>query len=200
MDHFYAHDFILRGYKYAQLCEDKLAIFGNEEICKVYDECTKREMKPEVVDHLSVNKIKPFQSFEIGDYRVLTIPAQHCKNEEALLFYIEQGGKGYLQLYDTGAVSDEAIEFLAKNNAKVDVVAYDCTFAGVSNGRSLRHLSVVEDVEIGNRLKKAGVTTDKTLSIITHFSHNSNPLRKNLKELEDKYNMIAAYDGMVIEV
>ncbi len=32
MDHFYAHDFILRGYKYAKLAAPVLEIYGNEEV------------------------------------------------------------------------------------------------------------------------------------------------------------------------
>ena len=46
MDHFYAHDFILRGYKYAAGISSKLQIFGNEEVKKVFDECTRRRYIP----------------------------------------------------------------------------------------------------------------------------------------------------------
>ena len=43
MDHFYAHDFVLRGYKYAPGTSEPLRIFGDEEVKRVFDECTRRE-------------------------------------------------------------------------------------------------------------------------------------------------------------
>lgn len=44
MDHFYAHDFILRGYKYAaEMAAEELTIYGNREVCDVFRECTRRE-------------------------------------------------------------------------------------------------------------------------------------------------------------
>ena len=36
MDHFYAHDFVLRGYKYARALEP-LHIFGNGEVREVFE-------------------------------------------------------------------------------------------------------------------------------------------------------------------
>ncbi|MDE7379844.1 MAG: hypothetical protein K2N14_02215 [Clostridia bacterium] len=66
MDHFYAHDFILRGYKYATLPKDKLQIYGNAEVKKVFDECTRREMKQEVLDGIKFVQLSPFNEFKAG--------------------------------------------------------------------------------------------------------------------------------------
>ncbi|MDE7257089.1 MAG: MBL fold metallo-hydrolase, partial [Clostridia bacterium] len=112
MDHFYAHDFILRGYKYASLGGEKLSIYGNSEVGKVFAECTRREMKEQVLHAINLTTVKPFQSFNFGAYRVLTLPAQHGTAEEALLYSVEKGGKGYLHLCDTGA-SDSNTQLLA---------------------------------------------------------------------------------------
>ncbi|MGN0807908.1 MAG: MBL fold metallo-hydrolase [Candidatus Coproplasma sp.] len=200
MDHFYAHDFILRGYKYAELEEEVLSIYGNDEIVKVFEECTLRELKPEVAPHLKVNAIRPYQSLSFGEYRVLTIPAIHGTKEDALLYYVEKGGKGYLHLYDTGDLADEAVDFLAKQNAKADVVAFDCTFLDAPYEKGRRHMCVEGDMELANRLEKAGVIDGNTVKVITHFSHNANPVRERLKVIEEKYGVIAAYDGLSIEI
>lgn len=200
MDHFYAHDFVLRGYKYAALEEDLLTIFGNEEVAKVYNECTRRELKPEVAPHVNLNVIKPYQIFEAGDYRVIAIPAIHGTKEEALLYYVERDGKGYLHLYDTGDLSDEAIDFLANNNAKADAVAFDCTFLDAPYERGRRHMCIEGDMLLAQRLERAGVINKNTVKIITHFSHNANPIRERVEEVERQYGVIAAYDGLSIEI
>jgi phosphoribosyl 1,2-cyclic phosphate phosphodiesterase len=200
MDHFYSHDFILRGYKYAALQEELLTIYGNDEVKKVFDECTRRELKEEVAPHICLNVIKPYQTFYAGDYKIITIPAQHSLQEEALLFYVERGGKGYLHLHDSGMISDEALAFLAKKKAKACAVAFDCTFLDNSNGLTARHMSIEENMLVKQKLKELGVIDDDTKLIITHFSHNANPTRSRLKDIEKTYNVIAAYDGLQVEI
>ncbi len=200
MDHFYAHDFVLRGYKYAELKEDVLQIYGNGEISKVYGECTRRELKREVSAHLKVNVIKSFQKLSIGGYRVLTVPAMHGTKEDALLYYIESEGKGYLHLYDTGALSDEAIGFLAENGAKAALAAFDCTFLDAPYQAGQRHMCADGVADIARRLEKAGVCDADTEKVITHFSHHSNPVGERLAEIERKYGVTAAYDGFRVDI
>ena len=199
MDHFYAHDFILRGYKYAQIEEPKLEIYGNAEVKAVFDECTRREMKPEVAPHTVMHTIKPYQSFKVGEYKVLTLPAQHSQTEDCLLYYIERADKGYLHLYDTGRIEDAAFDFLAKNKAKAQVVAIDCTFVEHTAGATSLHMGIEDDMLMKEKLLKAGVIDNNTKIIITHFSHNGNPTRVHLKEIEKKYNVTAAYDGFEVD-
>lgn len=199
MDHFYAHDFILRGYKYAQMEEDVLEIYGNSEVNKVFAECTAREMKAEVAPHVRMHEIAPYMVFAVGDYKVIAISAQHSQAEQALLFYVEKGGKGYLHLHDTGMICDEALQFLAQNGAKAHVVSFDCTFVEGSYGAVARHMGIDDNMIIRKRLFELGVIDGGSKLVITHFSHNSNPTRTRLKEIENKYSVIAAYDGMTVE-
>lgn len=199
MDHFYAHDFILRGYKYAK-CDGTLQLYGNSEVAAVYKECTAREMKPEVAPNIRLTVIKPYQEFTVGEYRVLTVPAQHSATEDALLFYIERGGRGYLHLHDTGRISDEAFEFLKERGAMADAVAFDCTFVDGTGGEISRHMGICDDMLMKRKLERFKITDDGTKYIITHFSHNANPTRARLKAVEEKYKVTAAYDGMTVEI
>ncbi len=199
MDHFYAHDFILRGYKYADFSEPRLDIYGNSEVEKVFCECTAREMKPEVAPHVKCNVIKPYQVLNIGEYRVLTLPANHSKTEDALLFYVERGEKGYLHLYDTGRISDEAFDFLSLNKTNIKLVCFDCTFIEHTGGNSARHMGIEDDMIMKQKLKERGLIDENTKLIISHFSHNSNPTREHLKTVEKQYGVKAAYDGFYID-
>ncbi|MDE6690883.1 MAG: hypothetical protein K2K04_02840 [Clostridia bacterium] len=200
MDHFYAHDFILRGYKYATLATEKLSVYGNEEVNNVFAECTRREMKKEVAVGIEVNKIGALQCMEVGEYRVLSLPAQHGTAEEALLYYVEKSGKGYLHLCDTGALSDDAVSFLKENGAKVNLIAFDCTFLDAQPQAGTRHMCIADNLAIKARLDKAGVTDKDTKCVITHFSHNAKPSREKLSEIEKRYPVIAAYDGLTLEI
>ena len=200
MDHFYAHDFILRGYKYAKVSAPKLTVFGNAEVKAVFEECTRREMKPEVLQGIELTEVKAFQELKFKDYKILTLPAQHGTAEEALLFYVERSGAGYLHLYDTGALSDEAVEFLVKNRAKASLIAFDCTFLDAPPQKGTRHMCVQDNIAIFERLVAAGVADGNTKKIITHFSHNSNPTAERLAEIEKQYGVTAAYDGLTLEI
>lgn len=200
MDHFYAHDFILRGYKYARLGAPVLNIFGNEEVAKVFSECTAREMKPEVAPHICFNQIAPYSIFTASGYRVAALPAEHVCTERALLFYVEREGRGYLHLHDTGNLSDEAVAFLADKGARANVVAYDCTFGEKSGSLSARHMGVSDVCVVRDKLAAAGIIDGGTINVITHFSHNCSPSRANMDDLASRFGFVAAYDGLRIEV
>ena len=200
MDHFYAHDFILRGYKYASLSGERLEIYGNAEVGKVYSECTAREMKPEVAPNINFTEIKPYQSFSFGGYNVLTLPANHSKVEDALLYYIEKDGKSYLHFYDTGRLRDGAVDHLAERGARADAVCFDCTFIEQTGGFNARHMGIEDVMYMKDKLSGLGIIDERTKIIISHFSHNSNPTRQHLNDIETKYGVTAAYDGMVVEI
>lgn len=200
MDHFYAHDFILRGYKYAELAEPKLHIYGNSEVGKVFSECTAREMKTEVAPHVVFTEVGPYNTLNFGGYKVFTLPATHSKTEQALLFYIEKDGKGYLHLYDTGLLEEGIYKFLVENEAHPDAVCFDCTFTDNNYGTSVRHMNIYDNMLVKRKLEEYGIIDINTKIIISHFSHNSNPTLERLKKIEDKYNVTAAYDGYTIEI
>ena len=200
LDHFYAHDFVLRGYKFAQFKASCLNIYGNEEVGKVFAECTARELKQEVKPNLKLQVVKPYEILQMGGYRVITLPANHSKGEQALLFYIENAGKGYLHFYDTAQVSDEVFSFLKTCNAHIDLVCFDCTFLDASGGTTARHMGIADNMIMKRKLLDFGVADNGTNVIISHFSHNGCPARSKLKEIENKFGVIAAFDGFVVNI
>ena len=200
MDHFYAHDFILRGYRYGSGFDGRLDIYGNAEVCAVFSECTRREMKPSVAPNVAMNGIGAYKSYNIGGYRVLTLPANHGHTEEALLFYIEKDGAGYLHMHDTGLPEEGIYDFLHKNGARVQLVALDCTYADRTGMPRPRHMNIEDGMIVASKLKAAGVCDGNTKFVITHFSHNSNPLRSRLAAVEGEYGITAAYDGFTAEI
>lgn len=201
MDHFYAHDFILRGYKYAfDMTSPRLDIYGNEEIGKVFEECTRREMKPDVKPSISFHPMRLYAEYSIGDYTVTPLRAQHSVTETAFVFLIEKEGKSYLHLTDTGRLPSDVYEYLSSKGKRVDLVCFDCTFVNFTKGEVGRHMGIEDDMAVKEKLILCGACNENTRYYITHFSHCNHPLSETLDEIEKKYGVTALYDGMTVEL
>lgn len=199
MDHFYAHDFVLRGYKYAtNLKSPTLSIFGSKEVKAVFDECTRREMREEVLETLPFTVLKPYEWVKVGNAEVLPLVANHSKAEECFVYLIKKDGKSILYLNDTGVLDDSVYPHL--KGAKADLVSFDCTFVEEARGKEARHMGIGDNMTVKKKLIEVGAVRKDTKYVITHFSHNQAPLKETLEKLEREYGVIAAYDGMTINL
>lgn len=201
MDHFYAHDFVLRGYKYSLgMTAQKLEIYGNAETLEVFRESVAREMKPVVAENYALHEIRAFEKACFGGYTVHPLKAQHS-SKDPLVFLIEKGNKRILHLYDTGRLPEEDFEYLeAVGGDPVDLVTLDCTFLYGQTAAGARHMGLDENACLLQRLSELGLTDGHTQRVITHFSHNGTPTEALLRRAEREYNVIAAYDGMTVTV
>ncbi|MBQ9729775.1 MAG: hypothetical protein IJV80_03085 [Clostridia bacterium] len=204
-DHFYAHEFILRGYKYGYGNEGTLTIYGNAEVKKVFEECTRREMREDVKKNLQVVELKAFEPVSFGEaneYTVLPIPAQHSKAEQAFVFLIEKGEKRYLHLTDSGRLSREIIARIAAylNGKTVNLVAFDCTFLFATGGEVSRHMGLEDNLAMQRVFEEFGMVSSNTQYVITHYSHNNLPLVETLKKAQKIYGFQPAFDGLIMEI
>lgn len=201
MDHFYAHDFILRGYKYASgITAPTLDIYGNAEVVSVYGECTRRELRETVAENIRLHTVSAFEELEFGGWRVHTLLARHS-SQEPLLYALEKGGKRVLYLTDTGRLPEEDYLFLEQIGGKpFDLMIFDCTFLWGTAGEDARHMGLEDNMQVLSRLEKMGLANADTKKVITHFSHNSEPCKENLQRAEQTYGVIAAYDGLTLEI
>ncbi len=200
MDHLCAHDLVLRGYKYAhEMTAPHLTLFGNREVLDVVEECTRREMKGEVANNLTLRAVGAFEEIAFDDWKAYTMPARHS-SREPLLYLIERGGKRVLHLTDTGLLPEESFAFLGALNRRVDVVTLDCTFLFEEASAAARHMGIAENIAVRSRLLSMGVADERTKFVITHFSHNSAPSDEAVRRAEREYGFIAAYDGMLLEI
>lgn len=203
MDHFYAHDFILRGYKYMKGELPPLHIYGNAEVVSVFNECTKRELRPEIGQQIILHEVQPFQPFAFEGYTAVALKAQHSVKEQAYVYLLEKDGKIYLHLTDTGRLPKESIEYLksyfAGRDEKVGLVTFDCTFLFHTAGEVSRHMGLGDNAATRRIFEEINIVNEHTRYVITHYSHNGNPLRETLERAEREYGVIAAYDGTKIE-
>ncbi len=200
MDHFYAHDFILRGYKYARnMTAPQLTVFGNSEVCEVFGECTRREMKQEVAPSLVLRTVGAFEELAFGDWKAYSLPAHHS-SREPLLWLVERGEKRVLHLTDTGRLPDESLAFLSSLKKYVGLLTLDCTFLWDDSDPNARHMNLKEAIHTVERLTRAGICDERTVKVITHFSHNAAPSLPALERAEKEFGVTAAYDGMILEI
>ncbi len=203
MDHFYAHDFILRGYKYTTATDLPLTIYGNAEVVRVFEECTRREMKDEVRKNFRVVEIEPFKPFvlgEKGEYVATALLAQHSANETAYVYLVEKGDKIYLHLTDTGRLPLETRAYLQSylnaKNKTVDFVTFDCTFLYRTAGEISRHMGLEDNLAMQRDFEERGIVNERTVYAITHYSHNNAPLSETLEKARKEYGFLPAYDGV----
>lgn len=201
MDHFYAFDFILRGYKYAYgMQAPTLDIYGNSEVAEIFEESTRREMRAEVRANIRMNVVSAFEEVRFGDWKVNTLAAQHT-SREPLLFLIEGRNKRILHLHDSGRLPEEDYRYLARlGGGAADLITFDCTFLWGKTEAGARHMGLDEAERTFERLRALGLADEKTRKVITHFSHNSRPTERELRRAEERFGVIAAYDGMTIEI
>ena len=204
MDHFYAHDFILRGYKYTSEKDLHLTIYGNTEVIKVFQECTRREMKEEVGKNYTLVEVTPFQPFAMGEYTVTPLLAQHSKEEQALVYLIEKENKGYLHLTDTGRLPKATLDYLerycSEKGKAVDFVTFDCTFLRHTAGEVSRHMGLEDNKAMQTEFLRRKIANGHTRYAITHYSHNSAPLLENLEQIGKEYGYIPTFDGVCVEI
>ena len=198
MDHFYAHDFVLRGYKYARGLES-LEIFGNGEAREVFEECTRREMREDVRTLIRFHELKAFEPVVFGAWRAVPLKAKHS-SKDPFVFLIEKGDKRILHLTDSGMLPEEDFVYLEKEGKPFDLITFDCTFLYDSVSERARHMGVWENEKIFSRLKEAGLVREDTKKVFTHFSHNSAPTQDKLIKAEKEFKAIAAYDGMQLDL
>lgn len=204
MDHFYAHDFILRGYKYANKQTHPLTVYGNAEVLKVFAECTRREMKASVAPNLQLVEAVPFQPFSCDEYAVTPLLAQHGNTEKAFVYLIEGGGKTYLHLTDTGRLPLPTLEYLqtylTEKGKFLDFVTFDCTFLDGVGGAISRHMGLEDNKVMQGEFERRGIANGHTGYAMTHYSHNSKPFKERLEALGQAYGYLPAFDGMTVEI
>ncbi len=200
-DHFFANDFILRGYKYArEMTETDLNLFGSEETCEIFCESTRRELRPEIGEHIRLYVLSAFEEARFGEWKVYPLKAKHS-SREPLVFLLEKNGKRVLHLHDTGLLPDEDYEYLSKiGGGSVDLVTLDCTFLYDRADANARHMGLYENAEVLRKLEEIGFADSHTKRVISHFSHNASPTAEKLRRAEEEFGVIAAYDGMEIEI
>lgn len=205
LDHFYAHDFVLRGYKYTKTDCKPLHIYGNAEVGKVYEESVKREMRDEVRANILFHELQAFTPVVTADgYTITALLAQHSKTEDAYVYLIEKKGVSYLHLTDTGRLPIQTLDYLqsvfANRKDKINGVCFDCTFLFHIAGEISRHMGLGDNRVMQEEMRRRNIVDNRTVYMITHYSHNANPLMETLEMAKNEYGYLPTFDGFEVDL
>lgn len=200
-DHYMVKDLVMARAPYSH-SQMHMQLYGGPESYGMFRDLL-HDLDP---NRLGFTPVEAYETFRVGKYTVTAMPARHG-TETPYTYVITDGEKTVLYGNDSGIEFDEVYDFMEKQGYRFDLVISDCTNAQLHFDYVHSHKSFLDNKEHKARLTKAGNVTDKTKWVITHFSHNGlntadkKPItHEDLCKIAEDMGMIAAYDGMVIEI
>ena len=203
-DHLYSEELEHRLKGFApELNAPVLVVHGSEDTLATIRRVTDRVPAFKDQNRVIYDIMKPYETRAIGNYFVTPLPAEHG-TATPFVYLIEEGGKSFLMLNDTGRPSYEVYEYLIKRGIVLNAISFDTTY-GFENvlqkyGKADHHMGLLDNVSVKGFLDMNGVSDKNTICIATHYSHNGlDADYDKMCEHTDKYGFINAYDGMEIE-
>lgn len=206
-DHYYPVEFLNRKVGFAKdLPVKTLTVHGSSDVVKYCE----RELKAIDYDIKTIydnervrfDVITPYETREILGIKVTAIPASHG-TDNPYVYIFEKGGKCMFLYNDSGYLDEEAVKFIKDKRFKFDLISYDCTLADdtePNNWRGKSHMGLPEIFKMKEIFTANGNYTDKTISVITHFSHNlKGACYDKMLPIAEKNGLVLAYDGLELE-
>ncbi len=193
-DHFFMGDFFTRFDVFAHKPDGELKIFGNDAVCKEFNEKLGKHLKKDN-GIMSCHEIFEFAPMQIGQHTVTPLLANHTGSEKCYIYMIEKDGKRLLYGNDTGDFPQQTWDYI--KGKQFDLVSLDCTTGWEKDGDY--HMGIPDMPEMKQKLQDLGCTKDSTVFVATHFSHNGRYLHHELEAELAQYGFIVAYDGREVE-
>ena len=143
--------------------------------------------------------MQPFETREIGDYRVIALPSHHSPGTETLLYIVQHGGKTVFWVHDSGLLREDTIAYLRKSDFHFDAVSMDCTLARGSNFTSA-HMDILQCRETADLLRDMGRIDERTVLLLSHIGHLIDRTHDELSREAAELGFIVAYDTMTLDI
>lgn len=195
-DHFYAEDLVLRLSGYVPQVPQTLNVYGNQ---RVYD-FMKRVFDLEGYweeDRVAFHLVEPFQPFNVLDYEVTPLAADHDQRETCLMYDINNGDRRLLYAHDTGEFLQETWDYLEAKRPFYHYVSIDCNHQADDSVRN--HQGFPNNLKTRERLLALGIVDENTEFVCNHFSHNSKLTHQEMLDLVRPHGFDVAYDGLIKE-
>lgn len=186
-----------------------LDVYGNEKaigrISEIASRCCNSDEELERLigykmdgrnEYLKLHTLSRFREFNIGEYKVMPLPASHDKKEDCFIYVIQDNESTLLFGHDSSIFEEETWAKL--KDYKFDCVVLDCTMVeetGIFDG----HMGLPDNIEIRQRMLREGMASEETKFVLTHFFHGFNPVHERITPIFAEHGFIAAYDGMDVE-
>lgn len=196
-DHWFPTELINRHSAYQTGAQGILHVYGNEAVQGSFES----HLKTELYQHQPLDAFVQFhcvhgkEQFKCGKWEITAIPADHDKRQECLIYLCKKDGKAILYGHDTGiCLSEDAWGILEKE--RINLISLDATMGRESC--PCNHMGL-PDVEIFlEKLRTIGCVNEKTICMISHFSHNGGMTQAELEQWGVLHKIFIAYDGMEV--
>ena len=194
-DHFYPKELIMRTVGYSHLANEKLLnIYGTKFVGGVINPLNYDKTR------ICFEEIKDFEAFNINDYQIMPLKAEHAPDTGPVLYLITNNDKSILYAHDTGYFGDEVWDYLGAGIIHLDFVSLDCTEADRPINYK-HHMNLEKNIQVRDRLIKIGCCDKETIFCLNHFSHNGgNVLYDDFVKIANKNNFMISYDGLEVIV
>lgn len=193
-DHFYIDDLLTRAVPFGNV-SDVMHVYGNDMLSALYHHnVVTRGISGDTDKVLNVVEIKEYEEVQVGDYRVIPLIANHNPKEKCFIYIISKDGRNLLYANDTGYFSDEVWEYIAPFH--FHLISLDCNHIQMPVFHN--HMSIPCCVNVREKLGDMGCIDEKTICVLTHFSHNHGGIQTELEEMTRDMGFVVAYDGLEI--
>jgi phosphoribosyl 1,2-cyclic phosphate phosphodiesterase len=146
--------------------------------------------------NLLLHPIEPWQTIELGNYRVTAIPANHDSGVEPLLYVIQTADRSIFYGTDTAELLEETWRGLQNADFNFDLVILDHTYGPEELGGD--HLSAHQFIDHLGRMREEGIISKDARAFATHIAHEGNPPHPQLVEFANKHGYEIAFDGLTV--
>ncbi len=148
-------------------------------------------------ERMVYHPVKEGDSFRTGGLNFHALPANHKKDEDCLLYIVENGEDTLLYANDTGSLSEKSFDIIREYGKRFNVVSLDCA-RGLLPGDG--HMGLAEDLATIDRLRAMGVIDTSTTLLLNHFSHMSGITPDEFSDHIKGYGLSLAFDGLEVKV
>jgi phosphoribosyl 1,2-cyclic phosphate phosphodiesterase len=173
---------------------NKLRLYGNDVIIDTMERIIDRL---KLTERLDLQRVYSGIQYAADSYQITPIKAVHNPNEDCLLYCISHGGKTILFAHDTAYFKEDAWELAGQHF--YNAVIMDCTSLETTNYNDV-HMGIADNVKMRSHMIDIGIADENTAFISTHFAHSFGPLHERISPLLSDVGLIAAYDGLTIQV
>jgi len=199
-DHFNIFDLEFKLRWYTNPGNPPLNIYANEKALSRFD------LTPEFaswdkskMELLQFHTVKRWQPFFIDQYKITPLAANHVTSyagEETCIYVVEKDNKRFLYGLDSGFYPEETWEYLKSHY--FHLMIFDSTLGLLDIKERTNHMSLAENVEVVEILRKSGSIDENSVLISTHFSHNGRVVYDLHEKTYKEHGLIMSYDGMEI--
>lgn len=204
-DHFTPTEFIWREHAFIQDGDLATAdLYGNDTVGEFFDELANRygTSREDLFQRFKLRYTAtiPFHPIDVQPYRIYPVAATHDPQQVAMNHVIERDGVRVLVGFDTAWYRPETWDYLTDLCSKkpLDAALMDCTMGKLSGGDT--HMGIEDNERVRDEMRTRGILDETTQYVVTHISHSGDYTYDELVERAETAGMLAAYDGMVLDL